>query len=91
MISSLSTTPRIANDNTGIVPPWMTNPAPARNPGIVPPWLQAPFHILPIDLPTESLPVEPAGAKNLPVDATQFVPESAHVSPTSLVDALRSR
>ena len=70
------------NRNPGIVPPWLSQPRP-KNPGIVPPWLQQPIRILPVDEPEFTI---------LPVDGeTQFVPEPANVSPTSLADALRGR
>lgn len=81
-MSSISTI-HTADRNPGIVPPWLSTPAPAKNPGIVPPWLQQPITILPVDEPEFTI---------LPVDGeTQFVSEPADVSPMSLGDALRGR
>lgn len=80
-----------ADRNPGIVPPWLSGPGTGRNPGIVPPWLQRPITILPIEEPITILPVDEPEFEILPVDETQFVSESAVVSPTSLADILRGR
>lgn len=80
------------NQNPGIVPPWLTPTLPGRNPGIVPPWLQTPIRILPIEEPITILPVDEPEFHILPVGGeTQFVSESAPVSPISMADALRAR
>jgi hypothetical protein len=72
-----------ANRNPGIVPPWLTKPAPAtKNPGIVPPWLQSQIRILPVEDEVHILPVD---------GETQFVSTPASFSPTSLADVLRGR
>lgn len=88
-----STIAPTTNRNPGIVPPWLTKPTvPSRNPGIVPPWLQTPIRILPIEEPITILPVDEPEFSILPVGGeTQFVSESAAVSPTSLADVLRGR
>ena len=81
MMTSVAAT---SNRNPGIVPPWLSQPQPAKNPGIVPPWLQTPVHILPVD-DAEEFHILPVSGE------TQFVSEAAIVSPTSLADALRGR
>lgn len=86
-----STIAPTTNRNPGIVPPWLTEPR-AKNPGIVPPWLQTPIRTLPIEEPITILPVDEQEFHILPVGGeTQFVSESAAVSPTSLADVLRGR
>ena len=90
MIQSINTT-GAANNNPGIVPPWLLKPQP-KNPGIVPPWLLEPITILPVEEPVTILPVDEPEFHILPVDGeTQFVRESVDASPASLADVLRGR
>ena len=81
---TISATSAPHGQNPGIVPPWLSGPkAPVvKNPGIVPPWLQEEFHILPV---TEEYTILPVTGE------TQFVRETADLSPMSLADALRAR
>jgi hypothetical protein len=87
----------LRNTNPGIVPPWITKPAPpaAQNPGIVPPWLTKPAKpgeknpgIVPpwlVDVP-RILPVTPQP----PAATTAFVRDSVDYSPSTLIDAIRT-